>query len=310
MYEDRINQLSADYRNKNVAVVAIQPNSPNAIRIDELDSSDMSDTLDEMKVRIAYRHLNYPYLYDGETQSVAEKYGPKATPHVFVFDAERKLRYEGRMDNSYRKELVKTQDARNAIDAILSGQPVAVAHTGVFGCSTKWKFKEAKRIETLKKIEAEPVSLEMAGDAELKKLRANPTGKLLLVTFWATSCKSCVSAMPDLQDIYRMYRMRDFDVVTVSADMPGEKDSVLKALQTQHASTRNLLFASDDTHALQTAFNPQWQSAVPYTALISANGKILYEKSGELDMLNLRRTILANMPGDYVGFQNYWKVSN
>jgi peroxiredoxin len=308
MYEDRISQLSADYRGKNVAVVAIQPNSPNAIRIDELDSSDMSDTLDEMKVRMTYRHLNYPYLYDGETQSVAEKYGPKATPHVFVFDGERKLRYEGRMDNSYRKELVKTQDARNAIDAILGGQPVAVTHTGVFGCSTKWKSKEASRIETLKKIEAEPVALEMAGDAELKKLRANPTGKLLLVSFWATWCGPCVHEMADLQDTYRMYRVRDFDLITVSANMPDEKHSVLEMLQKKHASTRNLLFASDDTQALQAAFNPQWQSAVPYTALISADGKIVYEKNGDLDMVTLRRIILANMPGDYVGFQNYWKV--
>src|ERR1700735_164299 len=75
MYEDRINQLVADYRGKSVAVVAIQPNDPNAIRIDELDSADMSDSLEEMKMRVAYHHLDYPYLYDGETQSVAEAYG-------------------------------------------------------------------------------------------------------------------------------------------------------------------------------------------------------------------------------------------
>ena len=211
------------------------------------------------------------------------------------------------MDNSYRKELVKTEDARNAIDAILNGQPIAVTHTGVFGCSTKWKSKEASRLETLKKIEAEPVSVDMAGDADLKKLRGNPTGKLLLVSFWTTWCGPCIHQMPDLEDIYRMYRDRDFELITVSANMPAEKNSVLKMLQLQHASTRNLLFASDDTQALQTAFNPQWKSGVPYTALISAGGKIIFEKSGELDLLNLRRTILANMPGDYVGFQNYWK---
>jgi len=87
----------------------IQPNDPKAIRIDELDSSDMSDSLEEMKIRAEYKHLAYPYLYDGETQSVAEAYGPQATPHVFVFDRERRLRYEGRFDSSYRAELVKTR---------------------------------------------------------------------------------------------------------------------------------------------------------------------------------------------------------
>ena len=86
MYERRITQLAADYKDRGVAVVAIQPNDPKAIRIDELDSSDISDSLEEMKIRAEYKHLTYPYLYDGETQSVTEAYGPQATPHVFVFD--------------------------------------------------------------------------------------------------------------------------------------------------------------------------------------------------------------------------------
>ena len=85
----------------------------------------MSDSLEEMKLRVQYKQLHYPYLYDGATQSVARAYGPQATPHVFIFDRERHLRYEGRMDNSYRTELVKTQDARNAIDALLANQDVA-----------------------------------------------------------------------------------------------------------------------------------------------------------------------------------------
>src|ERR1700686_861529 len=168
MYERRIQQLADDYKNKGVAVVAIQPNDPKAIRIDELDSSDVSDTLPEMKIRVQYKHLTYPYLYDGDTQQVARAYGPQATPHVFIFDQQRHLRYEGRMDNSYRIELVKTQDARNAIDALLAHKEVAVKHTGVFGCSTKWQEKSSSRIEGLRKIEAQPVQLGMATAADLK----------------------------------------------------------------------------------------------------------------------------------------------
>ncbi len=118
MYERRITQLASDYKDRGVAVVAIQPNDPKAITIDELDSSDISDSLDEMKMRAQYKHLTYPYLYDGETQSVADAYGPQATPHVFVFDRDRRLRYEGHMDDSYRAELVKTHEARDAIDAL------------------------------------------------------------------------------------------------------------------------------------------------------------------------------------------------
>jgi peroxiredoxin len=306
MYEQRVAQLSTDYKDRGVAVVAIQPNDPKAIRIDELDSSDISDSLEEMKIRAGYKHLQYPYLYDGDTQSVTRAYGPQATPHVFVFDQERHLRYEGRFDNSYRTELVKTQDARNAIDALLAHQDVAVKHTGVFGCSTKWQEKASSRIEGLAKIEAQPVKLEMATADDLKMLHTNPSKHMLLVSFWATWCGSCIHEFPDLEDTFRMYSDRDLELVTVSANMPDERNGVMKMLEKMHATSRNLLFASDDTAAMQAAFDPKWESAVPYTVLIAPGGKVLYQKQGSIDILELRRKILANLDSDYIGFNKYW----
>jgi len=307
MYEQRIQQLAADYKRRGVAVVAIQPNDPAAIRVDELDSSDVSDSLAEMKIRVAYKHLTYPYLYDGATQQVTRAYGPQATPHVFIFDQQRRLRYEGRIDNSYRTELVKSQDARSAIDALLAHKDVAVKHTGVFGCSTKWKEKAAAREAALQQLEQQPVSVDLVSKAELTKLRTNPSHQMMLVDFWATWCGSCVVEFADLEDTLRMYSGRDFSLVTVSANMPDEKASVLRFLQKHHATSKNLLFSSDDTASLQTAFDPKWDSAVPYTILLSGDGKVLYKKLGSVDMLELRRTILANLPSDYAGFNEYWK---
>jgi peroxiredoxin len=307
MYEKRIQQLATDYKDKGVAVVAIQGNDPQAIRIDELDSSDLSDTLPEMKIRVQYKHLTYPYLYDGDTQKVTRAYGPQATPHAFIFDQQRHLRYEGRIDNSYRTELVKTQDARNAIDALLAHKEVAVKHTGVFGCSTKWSEKSAGRQASLEKINEQPITVEMISKAELAKLRTNPTHQMMLVDFWATWCGSCIVEFADLQDTLRMYGARDYSVVTVSANMPDEQPSVLRLLQKKHATSRNYLFDSQDTAALQTAFDPKWDSAVPYTILLSGDGKVLYKQLGSVDMLELKRTILANLPSDYKGFNQYWK---
>lgn len=309
MYERRIQQLTNDYKSKGVAVVAIQPNDPQAIRIDELDSSDISDTLPEMKIRVQYKHLTYPYLYDGETQQVTRAYGPQATPHVFIFDQQRHLRYEGRMDNSYRIELTKTQDARNAIDALLAHKEVAITHTGVFGCSTKWKEKAAGREAALEKINAQPVNVAMISKAELTRLRTNPTHQMMLVDFWATWCGSCIVEFSDLQDTLRMYGARDFSLVTVSANMPDEQPSVLRLLQKKHATSKNYLFDSQDTAALQTAFDPKWDSAVPYTILLSADGKVLYKQLGSADMLELKRIILANLPSDYKSFNQYWKTN-
>lgn len=307
VYEQRITQLAADYGKRGVAVVAIQPNAPEALRVDELDCSDISDSLEEMKIRVGYKHLEYPYLYDGETQQTARAYGPQATPHVFVFDAQRKLRYEGRMDDNYRIERVKSQDARAALDAVLAGREVAVKHTGVFGCSTKWKEKEADRLAADRKLDSQPVKLELVSADGLKQLRANAGGRLTLVSFWATWCGSCVHEFGDMETTYRMYSNRNLAFVTVAANLPEEREGVMRVLTKNHSTGRNLLFDSDKTTELQTAFDPEWDSAVPYTALVGPGGKLLYRKLGSVDILELRRVILKNLAAEYEGFSTYWE---
>ena len=307
LYESRIEKLADDYRGKGVVLVAIEPNNAKAIRLDELGYTDVSDSLEEMKIRAAYRHFSFPYLYDGDTQSVSLAYAPKATPHVFIFDQARTLRYEGHVDDNQRQSLVKTQSARAAIEALLAGQRVAVERTRVFGCSTKWLSKETESLEQTKKVEGEPVTVELASADDLKKLRSNPTNKVLVGNFWATWCGPCVHELPDLETTYRMYRQRDFDMVTVAANMPDEKAGVLKRLKQLHASSRNLLFGSTDTDAMQGAFDPKWESGVPYTVVLGPDGKLLYQEQGELDILKLRRIILANLPDpDYIGQRAYW----
>ena len=110
--------------------------------------------------------------------------------------------------------------------------------------------------------------MSLASADELKKLRANPTGKVLLVNFWATWCGPCVGEFPDLQATYRMYRNRGFAMVTVSENEPAEKAGVLEFLRKQHASGTNMVFATSDTSAMQEAFDHNMGAAVPFTCVI------------------------------------------
>jgi len=311
LYESRIEKLYREYKNKGVAFVAINPNNPKSIRLNELGYTDVTDSLAEMKIRTAFRNIEWPYLYDGETQGVSIKFGVVATPHIYLFDQARKLQYQGRIDDNQREELVKTQDARNALEAMLAGKPVPVTDTNAFGCTTKWMSKATGVEEEWAKIQAEPVTVDMVGPDDLKKLRENAGGKVILVNFWSTGCAACESQFFDLETTYRMFRLRAFDFVTIATDGPDKAPAVLAFLKKQYASSPNKQFASTDAAALQAAWGAKWKIGTPFTMVIGTDGKVLYQREGKIDILDVRRTILAAMPDtkSYIGQQAYWKTA-
>jgi peroxiredoxin len=307
VYENRIKQLVNDYRSKGVAFVAIQPNNAEAVRLDEMGYTDLGDSLEDMKIRADHRAFNFPFLYDGEKQDVSALYGPVATPHVFVFDQDRKLRYQGRVDSNPREAYARVPDARNALDAVLSGTAVPVEKTAAVGCSVKWLDKKTSVNAERDRFAKEPVTLEPITIEQLKALRQNATDKTVLVNFWATWCAPCTAEFPDLLKAWRMYRKRPFELVTITVNYPDEEKAVRKFLQAQMASARNYISATMEPHELVRAFDPDWDGGVPYSMVIGPGGKVLYKGNGQLDMLKTRRLILASFPDDdYVGQNSYW----
>jgi peroxiredoxin len=292
-YEERIKRIAADYADKGVAVVAIMPNDPKSLRLDELGWTDLSDSFEEMHIRAAERKFNFPYLYDGDAEAAARAYGPVATPHAFLFDAQRKLRYVGAIDDSERVEHVTKQYVRQALDALLAGQEPPVTRTKVIGCSVKWAGKAEGVKAYMAKLAAEPVSLAPADADTLQALRKNQSGKFRLVNFWATWCAPCVAEFHELVTINRIFRQREFELVTVSLNRPDEDKAVLEFLKTKQASCRNLAFASADREKLIDAFDPAWQGEVPCTVLIAPGGKVLLRQTGSIDPLALRRAIVG-----------------
>ena len=91
--EDRMNALVADYADKGVAMVAISSN--------EIENHP-TDSFEHMVQRAKEKGFAFPYVYDA-SQAVARAYGALRTPHFFVFDRKRKLRYTGRMDDNPRE---------------------------------------------------------------------------------------------------------------------------------------------------------------------------------------------------------------
>lgn len=307
--ETRLIPLAKEFKGKGLDVVAINPNSPDGIRIDELGYSKYNDSYEEMKLYARDMGFPFPYLNDGDTQVAAKAYGCLATPHVFIFDQERKLRYVGRVDDSRFEDpaTVTSHDARNAITDLLAGRPVATPTTIVVGCSTKWNTKRDDVAKADAKWKSEPVALAPIDAPGVARLAKNDSNRLRLVNVWATWCAPCVKEFPDLVAMARRFSNRDFELVTISMDHPKMEPEVKRFLERQHVvpSARlkklleaegrpslNFLYNGASSDAIVKALDPEWPGPLPHSVLIAPGGKIVWRHNGPIDPEALKNKIL------------------
>ena len=132
--EDRMNAFYADYESKGVAMVAIASNET---------ENHPTDSFEHMKERAREKGFQFSYVRD-ESQETARAYGALRTPHYYVFDADHKLRYTGRMDDNPRNPGQETtHELRDAVDALLAGKEPALPLTNPIGCNVKWQDQDA-----------------------------------------------------------------------------------------------------------------------------------------------------------------------
>jgi len=307
-YEDTIKQLVTEYKPHSVAFVAISPSDPKSIRLDEMGYTDLSDNFAEMKIRAKDKQFNFPYLFDGATSATAMLYGPQATPHVFIFDRQRKLRYTGRIDNSLGTPgTAKIFDTRNALNELLADRPVTVEKTKTFGCSVKWPEKHELANDEASKFKDEPVTLDDITIDSVKSLMANQTNKYRLVNIWATWCGPCVTEFPDFVTINRMYRLREFETISISMDDISRKTNALGFLQKKEASFQNYIL-NGDKYQFIDAVDKDWQGALPYTALIAPGGKIIYSTQGAINALAMKKLVVNSLGRVMVIPEQYKKM--
>ncbi len=129
MYEQRIIDLHNKYASKGYPVIAINPNDP---------SVEPEDSYDNMKIRSKEKSFPFNYLFD-DKQSIYPKYGATKTPHVFLLDKKKVVRYIGGIDDNSDASKVKSKYVEMAIAALESGKKIDPDMTKALGCSIKAK---------------------------------------------------------------------------------------------------------------------------------------------------------------------------
>lgn len=307
----RVESIYQDYQGKGVALVAVSGNNPGSLTPDELGYSPFADSFEEMAPFGKDFGWTFPYLYDGDNQEFVTACGGQSTPHVFLFDAARKLRYTGRMDDGGRKPgAVDKSYLRDALDALLAGNPVKEPVTRSFGCSTKWLYKQANVAADQAAWEKLPVTVADLDEELSKKLRANGSKNLRLINFWSTACGPCVKEFPELVDTGRRFQNRPVEFVSISLDPIDQRAAVSKFLEARHAAlpgptaeslkeegraSNNYHWTGGNPDAMAQAIDPEWSGALPHTVLVAPGGKILWRHTGEIEIVEVRRQILKGL---------------
>lgn len=311
----RLKDFLAEFRPQGMTFVAINPNHPDGLSIDELGFSKYNDGFEDMKRYAADEGFDFPYLYDGDTQAMAKAYGCLATPHVFIFDAERKLRYKGRFDDSPYADIatVKSPDARNAVAALLAGRPVPVPVTKPHGCSTKWISKQTGIARKMANWDRTPVDVDMIDRAGVAALRKGGTENVRLYNVWATWCAPCVDEFPELVATSRRFDMRNFEFISISMDQPADAPKVKEFLAKNGAGLSNRLkrsvkaegrlsnsyvFTGGSMEDLMKELDPEWRGGIPHTVLVDEKGRVIWRHSGPVDGDELRDRVLEHL-GNY-----------
>jgi peroxiredoxin len=306
----RINTFAKDYAKKGVSLVAISGNDPKALQAWELGHCVYGDDFESMKAVSKEEGYVYPFLYDGDTQSTTKAYGAEATPHVFLFDKNRKLTYRGRFDNGSRNPGPATENnVVEIVNSMLAGKVIEEkdAITRPFGCSTKWAWKK----EMVDKMEAEwkalPVELEELGLEQAKKFAENKTDRIRIINIWSTTCGPCVAEFPDLVDAYRRYQKQNVDLITISVDTKEWGDDVLeflkeeqlplspdgkKAAEAEGRKTNNYQYPDYNLDPLADIIDKKWQGPIPYTCVIAPGGEIVFRHTGKIDPIELRKAVV------------------
>jgi hypothetical protein len=252
--------------------------------LDELGYTDLGDSYGDMKARAERIKIDYPYLYDGEHQTVSAAYGPTTTPHVFVFDRARKLRFVGRIDDNEDPRKVTVSDTRNAIETILADKPVGVETTKTFGCSVKWSDKRRgfSKVSTngpLNPSRSSRLTSRPPGEERHRQIPADHPGPPGRSWLNLTNCGD-PSIVPQSQLYYRQ------------SDDPSNPKIVIEFLLNSRPPVRTTTSRANK-YPLIDAVGGNCRG-IPFTILVRG-GKIITTSEGSIDAAAMRTQIVEQI---------------
>ncbi|MBT5716722.1 MAG: thioredoxin family protein [Opitutae bacterium] len=292
IFQHGIISLAKEYRNQGLQVIAISPNDPEAILPDELSYSVLGDTFSEMVLRSKELQYPFPYLYDGKTQEVSKSYGVRVTPHAYLFDKNRKLRYSGRIGDPKNPDRKDRDDLRHAIISLIHGTEPVVVRGLAYGNSIKW-IKDRIIVEKARsRFSRESVYLKKSNSRTLQFVRRNISKLPTLIYVWSIKDMNNRQDLLKLASIHKIYRKRGLKFVTICVDGKECFDAAKKVLVETQSSGTNYISTGTEISPVADLRSEEGFLTTPFLGLLTPEAKVYYRSNNKINSLIIKRNII------------------
>jgi len=293
LFQNQLIKIAELMREKKVAIVAVSPNYDKAVLPDEQAYSDLGDSFMEMKKRALRKNYTFPYLFDGEKQTLTRKMGVKITPSVFLYNKNREMVYAGRIGNHDLSESLEASDLYKSIISYLDGGGNKFKRTKVFGTAIKFSDDLLLAEQVRKRYSDETVRITAADERKLKFYLNHKTGKPKLFYVWKETDTDLRDNLITISTLYKIFRKRGLKLITVCISERQNTDSAIEALEQAQLSSTNFIVSGNQVSPLTTIIPSDISSITPFYRLIGGDGKMLQGEKGKIEKDDLRLQILS-----------------
>ena len=292
-FEGLLVKLNTVFERENSSLIAISPNNENAIFPDELAYTDLGDSFEEMKIRSKTSNFKFPYLYDGEGQTIILQLKTKSTPHAYLFNENRDLIYSGKVGD------LKNNMDLNASDLYLKylnakeNKDHRPSFTKVYGTAIKTKEDVSLAQQIKQRYASEKVRLLPIDQKKLNFFLQFKTHKPSIFYLWSLDDANSRENLLKLSSIYKIFRKRGLKLYTLNVDKNTQK--ALWSLENAQLSSSNFYIDGMDITAIAKFLPSEARTLTPFMLLVGSDKRILYKTTEKIDSYICKRIIIKDL---------------
>ena len=292
-FEELIKETAEILLADNSILILVSPNHEKSIYPDELAYSDLGDSYNDMIIRYKERNFNFPFLYDGENQTIANQLDASSTPHAYLFNKQRKLIYSGRIGDYSEPKNTAKSDLLICYRKARNGTAKQSFSTKVHGTAIKGKQKVHLADEVRRRYSEEKIVVRHVKEKTLNFFLKYNTGKPYLCYLWSPNDEESRANLLYLSEIYKIFRKRGLRIFTISVDKDERK--TIEFLEKAQMSSTNLIIPGDQVSPIAAFLPDDTTTITPLTILFNSKNVPIHNKVGMVEPLIIKRLVLDEM---------------